>query len=200
MKKKMLNIKLLLASFPALIISVAFLMIILSNLSEKINPYKSIQLVHSGGMGGYYESYTFEKNGPLCTVIVTDNYKDIDSEEKIIPGFIYYAFVFRVALMRIENINGYSAYGSCTDGFATGIRMERKDGSIISAYVYEAEFPDGKDVNKLYRVVSSCAHKDFKNMVSREIKYSKTYREFIYPKYREFLKKYNKLKKDFKNF
>ena len=197
MRKKIFNTRLILVSAPALIISLAVMMTILANFTEKINPYKSIQLVKSGGMGGYYESYTFEKNGPLCTVTVSDNYNNIDSEEKIIPGFIYYALVFRVESMRIESINGYAAYGSCTDGFATGIRMERKDGSIISAYVYEAEFPDGKDVNKLYRVVSSCAHKDFKNMVVREIKYSKTYREFIYPKYREFMKKYNKLKKDF---
>ena len=197
MKKKIFNTRLILVSAPALIISLAVMMTILANFTEKINPYKSIQLVKSGGMGGYYESYTFEKNGPLCTVTVSDNYNNIDSEEKIIPGFIYYALVFRVESMRIEIINVYAAYGSCTDGFATGIRMERKDGSIISAYVYEAEFPDGKDVNKLYRVVSSCAHKDFKNMVVREIKYSKTYREFIYPKYREFMKKYNKLKKDF---
>ena len=197
MKKKIFNTRLILVSAPALIISLAVMMTILANFTEKINPYKSIQLIKSGGMGGYYESYTFEKNGPLCTMTVSDNYNNIDSEEKIIPGFIYYALVFRVESMRIESINGYAAYGSCTDGFATGIRMERKDGSIISAYVYEAEFPDGKDVNKLYRVVSSCAHKDFKNMVVREIKYSKTYREFIYPKYREFMKKYNKLKKDF---
>ena len=197
MKKKMLNAKLILACFPALIISVVFLMIILANYSEKINPYNSILLVRSGGMGGYYDSYTFEKKGPLCTVTIKDKYDDPDTEEKIIPGFIYYAFVFRVASMGIESINGYSAYGSCTDGFATGIMMERKDGKIITAHVYEAEFPDGKDVNRLYRVVSSCAHKDFKNMIVREIKYSKTYCEFIYPKYREFLKKYNKLKKDF---
>ena len=197
MRKKIFNTRLILVSAPALIISLAVMMTILANFTEKINPYKSIQLVKSGGMGGYYESYTFERSGPLCTVTVSDNYNNIDSEEKIIPGFIYYALVFRVESMRIESINGYAAYGSCTDGFATGIRMERKDGSIISAYVYEAEFPDGKDVNKLYRVVSSCAHKDFKNMVVREIKYSKTYREFIYPKYREFMKKYNKLKKDF---
>ena len=197
MKKKLLNAKLILVSVPALIISVAIILIILSEFAEKTNPYKSIQLVKSGGMGGYYESYTFERSGPLCTVTVSDNYNNIDSKEKIIPGFIYYALVFRVESMRIESINGYAAYGSCTDGFATGIRMERKDGSIISAYVYEAEFPDGKDVNRLYRIVASCAHKNFKNMVSREIKYSKTYREFIYPKYREFLKKYNKLKKDF---
>ena len=139
------------------------------------------------------EHFEFGDNG-LSHAVSQDN---IDSEEKIIPGFIYYALVFRVESMRIESINGYAAYGSCTDGFATGIRMERKDGSIISAYVYEAEFPDGKDVNRLYRVVSSCAHKDFKNMIVREIKYSKTYCEFIYPKYREFLKKYNKQKKDF---
>ncbi|MBO4784705.1 MAG: hypothetical protein J5521_08170 [Lachnospiraceae bacterium] len=197
MKKKIFNTRLILVSAPALIISLAVMMTILANFTEKINPYKSIQLVKSGGMGGYYESYTFERSGPLCTVTVSDNYNNIDSEEKIIPGFIYYALVFRVESMRIESINGYAAYGSCTDGFATGIRMERKDGSIISAYVYEAEFPDGKDVNKLYRVVSSCAHKDFKKMVVREIKYTKTYREFIYPKYREFMKKYNKLKKDF---
>lgn len=197
MKKKLSNAKLILASIPALIISVVILLIILSEFAEKTNPYKSIQLVKSGGMGGYYESYTFERSGPLCTMTVSDNYNNIDSEEKIIPGFIYYALVFRVESMRIESINGYAAYGLCTDGFATGIRMERKDGSIISAYVYEAEFPDGKDVNRLYRIVASCAHKDFKNMVSREIKYSKTYREFIYPKYREFLKKYNKLKKVF---
>ena len=197
MRKKIFNTRLILVSAPALIISLAVMMTILANFTEKINPYKSIQLVKSGGMGGYYESYTFERSGPLCTVTVSDNYNNIDSEEKIIPGFIYYALVFRVESMRIESINGYAAYGSCTDGFATGIRMERKDGSIISAYVYEAEFPDGKDVNKLYRVVSSCAHKDFKKMVVREIKYTKTYREFIYPKYREFMKKYNKLKKDF---
>ena len=197
MKKKLLNAKLILTSIPALIISVAFLLIILAEFAEKTNPYKSIQLIKSGGMGGYYESYTFERSGPLCTVTVSDNYNNIDSEEKIIPGFIDYALVFRVESMRIESINGYAAYGSCTDGFAIGIRMERKDGSIISAYVYEAEFPDGKDVNRLYRIVASCAHKDFKNMVVREIKYSKTYREFIYPKYREFLKKYNKLKKVF---
>ena len=197
MRKKIFNTRLILVSAPALIISLAVMMTILANFTEKINPYKSIQLVKSGGMGGYYESYTFERSGPLCTVTVSDNYNNIDSEEKIIPGFIYYALVFRVESMRIESINGYAAYGSCTDGFATGICMERKDGSIISAYVYEAEFPDGKDVNKLYRVVSSCAHKDFKKMVVREIKYTKTYREFIYPKYREFMKKYNKLKKDF---
>ena len=125
---------------------------------------------------GCYEKYVFEKHGNHCFVCVADSTLSSDEKETEIPGFVYYAFVLRVASLGIENYTGVD-FNGCVDGYYCHINLDRKDGTQIHHVTYEYRFPPGDDIDRLYKFLSAVKNKRLIRHMCKEISHTKTYRE-----------------------
>lgn len=190
MRKKKLNKKIVIIILVVLLFSFMIAKRVTYSLAEKINPYYKIEL------RGSRDCFVYEKHGNRYFVTTFNSWMGTDKKEKEIPGFIYYAVAFYLGSMGIEDFTG-KKYDGCIDGYICYIILNQKDGTRILHYTYESDFPQAEKVDRLYKFLGAVENKRLIRHMCTEISHTKTYREFIYPKYREFLKKYNELKKDF---